>query len=310
MNKKNKTEKSGDIGKTGSITQTVIISTLTTILGIVLGYLGTRANAQAQIETAKINIYGPIYTTQTAEARIPLAVTSATPVPASTTSAQISIPISNIKVDGKTIGDAFEAENSRVGEYELLSVQDDNGDDTLKTQLVYFWDSPGAYSEFKGLPMRGIETTISIAPSESRYGQELIYCRYLLGYDSHAYFSPVQFIPMNQPINLVWDFTGHVDISSFSMSDEEQQIVYKALDILDSNGISFADYYQRNGEMWQWQKIAHDTYDPSKIEELSLICSVDATQSTRGKDPGKQFTFRGTVTFGDVIVFLYEQPSK
>jgi len=68
--------KKGESEKTGSITQTVIIGTLTTIIGIVMGYLGTKANAQAQIETAKINIYGPIYTTQTAEAKL----TSITPI--------------------------------------------------------------------------------------------------------------------------------------------------------------------------------------------------------------------------------------
>ena len=47
-----------------------IIGVMGVIIGGVLGYLGTQASAQAQIETAKINIYGPIYATQTAEAKI------------------------------------------------------------------------------------------------------------------------------------------------------------------------------------------------------------------------------------------------
>src|SRR5688572_1960992 len=47
-----------------------IIGVTGVIIGAALGYFGTQASAQAQIETAKINIYGPIYTTQTAEARI------------------------------------------------------------------------------------------------------------------------------------------------------------------------------------------------------------------------------------------------
>ena len=47
-----------------------IIGVVGIILGAAIGYFGTQASAQAQIETAKINIYGPIYTTQTAEAKI------------------------------------------------------------------------------------------------------------------------------------------------------------------------------------------------------------------------------------------------
>jgi hypothetical protein len=50
------------------LVQTMLLL-ISAIIGAVLGYLGALAGAQAQIEAAKINIYGPIYTTQTAEAK-------------------------------------------------------------------------------------------------------------------------------------------------------------------------------------------------------------------------------------------------
>jgi len=49
-----------------------IIGVVGIILGAAIGYFGTQASAQAQIETAKINIYGPIYATQTAKAEFAL----------------------------------------------------------------------------------------------------------------------------------------------------------------------------------------------------------------------------------------------
>src|SRR5215208_5913024 len=62
-----------------------IIGVMGVVIGGVLGYLGTQASAQAQIETAKINIYGPIYATQTAEAKI------ASPVPMAPEADSLSI---------------------------------------------------------------------------------------------------------------------------------------------------------------------------------------------------------------------------
>ena len=166
-----------------------IIGVAGVIIGALLGYFGTQASAQAQIETAKINIYGPIYTTQTAEAKITPVASSTQPASIPVASSGILIPISNIQVDGKIIGDSYEEGNSRMGEFELTSKQGDDGYTGPIDNLEYFWDSPGTYPALHGLPMRGIQTTIKILPSESLYGQELIVCHYELLFDWHSYNS-------------------------------------------------------------------------------------------------------------------------
>ena len=71
---------------------------------------------------------------------------------------------------------------------------------------------------------------------------------------------------------------------------------------------SFTYYTKRNGELWQWQKLVYDNYEPDEVQQVSILCNVSAAEDYRGKDPGRQFTFKGTVMFGDVIVFPYEQP--
>lgn len=48
-------------GQSNTTLWTVVIGVIGVIVGAALGYFGTQASAQAQIETAKINIYGPIY---------------------------------------------------------------------------------------------------------------------------------------------------------------------------------------------------------------------------------------------------------
>jgi len=47
-----------------------IIGGICLIIGATIGYIGTQKSAQAQVESAKIGIYGPIYATQTAEAMV------------------------------------------------------------------------------------------------------------------------------------------------------------------------------------------------------------------------------------------------
>lgn len=64
------------LSQTNNNLWTAIIGVAGVIIGAALGYFGTQASAQAQIETAKINIYGPIYATQTAEAKITPVITA------------------------------------------------------------------------------------------------------------------------------------------------------------------------------------------------------------------------------------------
>jgi hypothetical protein len=286
---------------------TAIIGVIGVIVGAAIGYFGTKANAQAQIETAKINIYGPIYATQTAEAKI---TPVASPVPSTLTSvgsSGILIPISNIQVDGKIIGNSYQERNAYIGEFELTSKQGENGYTSPINNLEYFWDSPGRYSELHNLPMRGIQTTIKISPSESLYAQELMVCHYELLYDDHFYNSMEHFIPYNQPVTLVWDFAGRIFLSGYDFSQEDRSLIDDAADRINSKS-SFTYYTKRIGELWQWQKLAYDVYEPDKAQQISILCNVSAAEDYHGKDPGKQFTFKGTVMFGDVIVFPYEQP--
>jgi hypothetical protein len=277
------------------------------IIGALLGYLGTQANAQAQIETAKINIYGPISATQTAEAKITPVANTVQSNLISVVSSGISIPISNIQVDGKIIGNSYEEGNFHTGEFELASKQGEDGYTNPIDNLAFFWDSPGTYPELHNLPMRGILTTIEISPSESLYAQELVVCHYELLFDGHSYNGMEHFIPFNQPVTLVWDFTGRIFLSSYDFSQEERSLIDDAADGVNSKS-SFTYYAKRTGELWQWQKLANDVYEAGKVQQVSILCNVSAAEDYRGKDPGKQFTFKGTVVFGDVIVFPYEQP--
>ena len=84
-------------------------------------------------------------------------------------------------------------------------------------------------------------------------------------------------------------------------------MINDAADSVNSKS-SFTYYTKRNGELWQWQKLAHDNYEPDKVQQISIFCNVSAAEDYRGKDPGRQFTFKGSVLLGDVIVYPYEQP--
>jgi hypothetical protein len=301
MTKKKETEKAG------AITQTVLISALTTIFGIVLGYFGTMENAKAQIRTAEINIYGPMYATQTAEARITPVANPAQPDVTSVAASGILVPITNIQVDGKFIGDSYQAGNFRTGEFELTSKQGENGYTIPVDHLEFFWDSPGRYPELHNLPMRGIQATIKFTPSESLYTQELIMCHYNLLFDEHSYNGMEHYIPVDQPVTLVWDFAGRVFLTGFDFSDDETSMIDEAAERVNAKS-SFTYYAKRNGELWQWQKLAFDVYEPDKVQQVSISCNVSAAEDYRGKASGRQFIFKGTVMLGDVIVFPYEQP--
>lgn len=294
-------------GQSNTTLWTAVIGVIGVIVGAALGYFGTQASAQAQIETAKINIYGPIYATQTAEAKIAPVAGSAQPISMSFASSGISIPISNIRVDGKIVGDSYEQGNIRTGEFELTSEQGEDGYTSPINNLGYFWDSPGKYPELHNLPMRGIQVTIEVTPAESLYAQELLVCHYELLFDNHSYNSMEHFIPFNQPVTLVWDFAGRISLSGFEFSQEDNTLIGDAADRVNSKS-SFTYYARRNAEHWQWQKLAYDGYEPDKVQQISVFCNVSASEDYRGKDPGKQYTFKGTVTFGDVIVYPYEQP--
>ena len=300
----------------------IIVNGLFLVIGGLLGFFGTQANAnaqvtaaqeaaKAQITSAAINVYGPIFTTQTAEAKITPIATPAAPSLTVSPSSGISIPISNVKVDGKIIGDSFEVGNSRVGEFELTSTQKEGGWSSWDDYLLFFWDSPGNFPDLDQLPMRGIQTTISVSPNETRYAQELVYCFYSLRYNGHSYSSADQYIPFNQPVTLVWDFAGRLAYYDYGLSDEHQQILGDAMEILlTTEDMGFSDFYKRNGELWQYLKLVDNSYKPNTVERLSVLCSVSAGEEYRGAAPGKQFVFRGSVTFGDVIVFPYEMPKR
>jgi hypothetical protein len=268
-----------------------IIGVIGVIIGATLGYFGTQASAQAQIETAKINIYGPIYATQTAEAKITPKASTTQSAFASVGSSGILIPISNIQVDGKIIGDSYEEGNSRTGEFELTSKQGEDGYTSPINNLEYFWDSPGRFPELHNLPMRGIQVTIKISSSESLYAQELIVCHYELVFNDHSYNSMEHFVPFNQPVTLVWDFAGRIFLSDYDFSQEDRSLIDDAADRVNSKS-SFTYYTKRNGELWQWQKLANDVYEPDKVQQVSILCNVSAAEDYRGKDPGKQFTFK------------------
>jgi hypothetical protein len=284
-----------------------IIGVLGVIIGATLGYFGTQANARAQIETAKINIYGPIYATQTAEAKFTPAANTVPSSSLSIGSSGIIIPISNIHVDGKIIGDSYEKGYSRTGEFELTSKQSEAGYTSPVDKLVYFWDSPGILPELHNLPLRGMQVTIKISPSESLYAQELVVCHYELLFNGYSYNSMEHFVPFNQPVTLVWDFSGRISLSNYDFSQEETSQIANAADLVNSKS-PFTYYTKRTGELWQWQKLAYDIYEPDKVQQVSILCNVSAAEDYRGKDSGKQFTFKGTVVFGDVIVFPFEQP--
>jgi hypothetical protein len=286
---------------------TAIIGVIGVIIGAALGYFGTQASARAQIETAKINIYGPIYATQTAEAKIASVASSNPSGSISVGFSGITIPISNIQVDGKIIGGSSKEENSHVGDFELTSEQSEDGYTHPIENLKYFWDSPGKYPDFHNLPMRGIQVTIKVSPSESLYDQELIVCHYELLFNDHAFNSMEHFIPFNQPVTLVWDFAGRIFLPGYGFSQEDILLIDDAADRVNSES-SFTYYTKRNGELWQWQKLAYDVYEPDKVQQVSILCNVSAAEDYRGKTPGKQFTFKGNVIFGDVVIFPYEQP--
>ena len=222
-------------------------------------------------------------------------------------SSGLLIPISNMQVDGKIIGDAYDEANFRIGEYELVSEQGENGYTHPVDNLAYFWESPGNYPELHKLPMRGIQATIKISPSESLYAQELIACHYELVFDGHSYNGMEHFIPFNQPVTLVWDFTGRIFLPDYDFSQEETSLMDEAADRVNSES-SFTYYTKRNGELWQWQKLAYDAYESDKVQQVSILCNVSASEDYRGKAPGKQFAFKGNIMFGNVIVFPYEQP--
>ena len=291
-----------------------VIGVAGVIIGALLGYFGTKANAEAQIRVAEENakaqitaIWIPIQATQTAEAKAIPGVNTAQPNLTSVGTSGISIPISNIQVDGKIIGNSYEEGNSHTGEFELTSEQGEDGYTHPKDHLVFYWDAPGTYPELHGIPMRGIQTTIKISPSESLYGQELIVCHYDLLFNEHFYNGMEHFIPFNQPVTLVWDFTGRVFLPEFDFSEADRLLIDDAADRVNSK-VSFTYYTKRNGELWQWQKLADDMYEPDTVQQISISCDVSASEDYHGKDPGKQFTFKGNVMFGDVIVYPYEQP--
>lgn len=284
-----------------------VIGVFGVIIGAALGYFGTQASAQAQIETAKINIYGPIYTTQTAEAKITPVASPVQSTLKSFVSSGILIPISNIQVDGQTISNSHEEGNSRAVEVELISEQSEDGYTRSISNLKFAWESPGRFSELNNLPLRGIQATIKISPSESLYTQELIVCHYELLFDGHSYNSMEHFIPFDQPVTIVWDFSGRIFLPGFDFSEAEKAQINDAVDRVNSKS-SFTYYTKRNGEQWQWQKLAYDAYEPDKIQQISISCNVSAAEDYNGKDPGGQFLFKGDVMFGDVIVYPYEQP--
>lgn len=222
-------------------------------------------------------------------------------------SSGVSIPISNFQGNGKIIGDSYEKGNAHIGEFELTSEQNEYGYTSPGESLEFAWNSPGGYPDLHGLPMRGIQTTLKIAPSESLYAQEVIVCHYNLFFNGRSYYGMEHFIPFNQPVTLVWDFAGRVSFTGSDASEEERALIDDAADRVNSI-FSFTYYTKRNAELWQWQKLAYDSYESDKVQRVSVSCNVSASEDYRGKMPGRQFTFKGTVMFGDVIVFPYEQP--
>lgn len=83
MNKEQKQQESTNL-------KPIIVNGLFLVIGALLGFFGTQANAnaqvaaaqeaaKAQITSAAINVYGPIFTTQTAEAKLTPALTIAAP---------------------------------------------------------------------------------------------------------------------------------------------------------------------------------------------------------------------------------------
>jgi hypothetical protein len=296
---------------------TALIAAVALIIGSLIGERGATRDANIQLT----NVYVPIHATQTAEAKIRLDMTLAVPSPTLTptpspipsptlaTALQISVPISKIIVKGENIGNSSDIGNSHMGEFELVSKQAENTFTDYKTPLIYTWESPGILPELNRLPMRGIQSTITISPMSASDEQELVLCHYVLPYNSYPYTSVEQFIPYNQPTALLWDFTGRMDPTWFMKSEENKDYVKKADDIIRQENIGFSEYSTKLRELWQWQYLVGTTdYDPGSIKRIDVFCNVSATKEYVGGKAGDIFTFKGKFTFGDVIVYPNEKP--
>lgn len=287
-----------------------LITTLATLIVALIGY--GSSSRDANVELTKI--YVPIHATQTAEAKTRLEMTIAasfptlTPMPSPfATPVQISVPISNIIVKGENIGNSSDIGNSHMGEFELVSKQAENTFTDVKNPLIYTWESPGILPELNRLPMRGIQSTITISPLSASDGQELVLCHYVLLYNSYQYTSVEQFIPYNQPTALLWDFTGRMDPTWFMKSEENKDYIKKANDIIRQEGIGFSEYSTKLRELWQWQYLVGKNYDPGSIKRIDVFCNVSATKEYRGRNAGDSFIFKGKFTFGDVVIYPNEK---
>ncbi|WKZ38710.1 MAG: hypothetical protein QY328_10625 [Anaerolineales bacterium] len=220
---------------------------------------------------------------------------------------EISVPMTNWDVNGETIGNSILGNNSHHGEFELSSVQAENSYTRPEQQLIYSWDSLGAFIELNGMPLRGVQSVISIFPVETKYYAEKVFCHYTAKYDGRYYSSVEQYIPFRQPVIMIWDFTGSVDPSAFDITEEDRAYLENSIDLLHQKGSSFTYYTRRLRELWQWQELVANSYDPNTVEKLIVTCNTSATKEYRGGNTGDRFVFRGEFNFGDVIVYPYEQ---
>lgn len=220
---------------------------------------------------------------------------------------EIFIPISNWDVNGETIGNSILGDDSYSGEFELSSVQADNTFTIPDKQLTYAWESPASYPELKRMPLRGIQSIISIQPIETKYSAERIFCHYTVRYAGASYMSIEQYVPFDQPVLMTWDFAGKIGPSDFGITGEDFISLENAIVILQKKGVSFTYYTRRLAELWQWQNLVANNYDPNSIEKITMTCNTSATKEYRGGNTGDRFTFKGKFTFGDIIVYPHEQ---
>ncbi len=219
----------------------------------------------------------------------------------------LSVPMSNWKVNGETIGSSILGDDSRSGEFELSSVQAENFFTIPEKQIIYSWDSPGAFPELNRVPLRGIQSVILISPLETKYEIERVFCHYTVRYAGVSYISIEQYIPFNQRTLMLWDFNGKISPSDIGMSGEDLISLESGATLLQKKGVSFTYYARRLSELWQWQSLVGNNYDPNTVEKITLTCNVSATQDYRGGNVGDRFTFRGKFNFGDVFVNPYDQ---
>lgn len=226
----------------------------------------------------------------------------------------IEIPMANWTVNGSSVGEASSTNMENTGQFELTSTQAANSYSSPVEQLIYTWPSPGTFSRLNMMPMRGIESTIKISPRGASDEHKLVFCYYSLVYNSYPYTSVEQFIPFNQPTTIVWDFIGNVEPtdSFFNISNVDKLAITNGANALinENNSLSFTYYFRKLRDLWQYGEMVSNNYDPNQITNLQMVCNVSATRDYVGGSAGDKFVFDGTFTFGDVIVYPFEQHQK